>query len=44
MSSILTIRPNEEMKKKIKLLAKQRGLSVNALVIQILWDYIQKND
>lgn len=40
MSQIL-IRAPEEIKKDVATAAKQRGLTVNALMLQILWDWLK---
>ena len=41
MASILTIRPPEALKNDLKNKANEIGISVNALIITILNDYIK---
>ncbi|OFV71532.1 toxin-antitoxin system HicB family antitoxin [Acetobacterium wieringae] len=43
MAKIMTIRPTDELHNKLKVIAKQRGLTMNALVLSILWEWINKN-
>ncbi len=35
---VLTIRMPSELKEKILKIAKHKGLTVNALIVQILWN------
>lgn len=42
MSSIMTVRPPEILRGKLKRIAKQRGLPLNSLVIQILWEWVNQ--
>ena len=35
---VLTIRMPSELKEKILKIANQKGLTVNALIVQILWN------
>ena len=44
MNAILTIRPPDELRNLIRATAKRKGLTVNALVLQILWDWIKAQD
>lgn len=44
MTKVMTIRPPEKLKKALAELAKKQGLTINALVIQMLWECIEKND
>ena len=44
MNAILTIRPPDELRNLIRATAKRKGLTVNALVLQILWDWIKVQD
>lgn len=37
------LRVNLELKDKLKIVAKKLGLTVNGLIIQILWDYVNNN-
>ena len=42
MQSTMTVRPTEKLREALKSIAKNRGLTVNALVISILWDFVKK--
>lgn len=35
---VLTIRMPIELKEKLKQIAKQKGLSINAIIVQALWN------
>lgn len=39
---MMTIRPPDNLKMAIKTEAKRRGLTVNALVVSILWEFVNK--
>lgn len=41
---IMTIRPPDKMRKTLKEIARGRGLTLNALILQILWDWIRANE
>lgn len=41
MSKIMTIRPPEEMQKRLKKLAKEYGVPLNAYVIQIFDEWLK---
>ena len=41
MSKIMTVRPPENLKEDLKKIAKQKGYTVNQLVLQILWDWLE---
>lgn len=43
MNPIMTIRPPDKMQVLLKKIAQSRGLTANALVIQILWDWLKDN-
>lgn len=43
-SSIMTIRPPDELRQQLKQIAHIRGLTVNALILQILWDWVKQNN
>lgn len=42
MTKVMTIRPPEELKQALTDMAKKQGLTINALVIQILWEYVKE--
>ncbi len=44
MNAILTIRPPDELRQQIRASAERKGLTVNALILQILWDWVQSQD
>ncbi len=37
------LRVTPELNKKIESLAKDKGFTVNALIVWILWEYMKKN-
>ena len=39
MSKIMSVRPPEEIRKKLRAYAKKKGYTVNHLVTQILWEW-----
>lgn len=41
MADIMTVRVPKEMRDILSLKAKRMGLARNALIIQILWDWIE---
>jgi len=43
MTKMMTTRPPEELREALKAIAKTRGLTVNALVISIFWDFVERN-
>ena len=43
MAKIMTVRPPEELHNILKKSAKQKGYTVNQLVLQILWAW-EKNE
>ena len=44
MSKIMTIRVPDDLQKMLSKYANDFGLTRNALVLQILWDWAQAND
>lgn len=42
MAKIMTVRPTDELKNKLQSEAAERGLTLNALIIQILWEWLKK--
>lgn len=43
MKTIMSIRPPAEIREKLKEYAKKKGYTVNQLVTQILWAWIEKH-
>lgn len=43
MAKIMTVRPPDTMQQALKRCASERGLTLNALTLQILWEWIKKN-
>jgi len=37
----LTIRMTTELKQKLEQLSKQKGLTINAIIVQTLWKYFE---
>lgn len=44
MNPICTIRTPNELRETIKAKAKDKGISMNALVLQILWEWARKEE
>lgn len=44
MANIMSIRPPEEIRQKLKSYAKRKGYTVNQLVTHILWEWVKKNE
>ncbi len=42
MAKIMTVRPPEKLHNLLKQSAKNRGLTLNALILQILWEFLEK--
>lgn len=42
MAKVMTIRPTDEMREQIKDKARKRGYTVNQLVLQILWNWLEQ--
>lgn len=43
MNPICTFRPPEALRLKLKRIADKRGITMNALLLQILWDWLKEN-
>ncbi len=43
MATIMTVRVPDELQEQLKNKAKDRGLTRNALVLQILWEWAKKH-
>ena len=43
MSKIMTIRANDYLQSTLKKIAEEKGITRNALVLQILWGWIEEN-
>lgn len=44
MDSVMSVRAPDELKKKLKRFAKKQGVTRNALILQILWEWVRKNE
>lgn len=44
MARIMTVRPPEKLQAKIKESAKEKGYTVNQLVLQILWEWVSRKE
>ena len=44
MNPICTFRPPEALRLKLKSIADKRGITMNALLLQILWDWLKENE
>lgn len=44
MAKIMTIRPPEELHQKLKETAQKGGYTMNGFVLQILWDWSDRED
>ena len=42
MANIMTVRATDKLQELLQQKAKQKGLTRNALVLQILWDWIKQ--
>lgn len=42
MSNIMTVRAPEDLQKKLKEYAKIRGYTRNALILKILWEWLER--
>ena len=42
MQKIMSVRPPILLRDSLKAIAKKKGLTLNALVINILWEYLKK--
>lgn len=43
MVDIMTVRAPDNLQKALKDVAKDKGLTRNALILQILWEWLEKN-
>lgn len=43
MARIMTVRPPDKLHFVLKEIAGKRGLTVNCMVIQILWDWVKQH-
>jgi hypothetical protein len=44
MASIMTVRANEDLQELLMQQAKQLGLTRNALILHILWKWVEENE
>lgn len=44
MKSQMLIRTPDELKESLRDIAKRRGQTMNQLVLQVLWEWIRKNE
>ncbi len=44
MANIMTVRAPEELQKQLNEISKKQGLTRNALVLHILWDWIEHKE
>lgn len=44
MNPICTFRAPEDLRQMLKAEAKKRGITMNALILQILWAWVKKAD
>lgn len=44
MANIMTVRAPEDLKKILKDIAQKKGMPRNSLVLQILWEWAEKNN
>lgn len=42
MNPICTFRAPEEMRKRLKAAAKKKGITMNAMILQILWAWLME--
>ena len=42
MASIMTVRATDELKESLKHLAAERGFTRNGLILNILWEWVKK--
>ncbi len=43
MPKVMTIRPPESLRKILKNYCEKKGYTVNQIVLQILWEWVDKN-
>ena len=41
MANIMTVRATDELRENLKDQARERGLTRNALILQILWEWVE---
>lgn len=44
MANIMSVRAPDTLQAKLKALADKQGLTRNALILQILWEWVRKNE
>lgn len=44
MANIMTVRPPDELRNRLKNAAKNRGYTLNQLVLQILWAWAEEHE
>ncbi len=44
MISIMTVRANDKLKEELKQRAAQMGFTRNALILNILWEWVDRQD
>lgn len=44
MADIMTIRPPDSLKKALKDAAISQGITLNALVVHVLWEWVEKHN
>lgn len=44
MTGIMTVRAPDSLQESLKDKAREQGLTRNALILQILWEWIDKNE
>lgn len=42
MANIMTVRATDELRENLKDQARERGLTRNALILQILWEWLEE--
>lgn len=42
MATIMTVRAPDGLQEKLKHIAQKQGLTRNALILQILWEWVQE--
>lgn len=44
MANIMTVRATDELRENLKDQARERGLTRNALILQILWEWVERKE
>ena len=44
MAKIMSIRPPEELRQKLKECAKRKGVTLNHLAIDIFWEWLEEQE